>query len=105
MGTDDGVKWRPVDSSGSAWMKRRMPAMYSFTAHWLQLERDRRRLCEPERTMCSYVWQEVQRGFHAQLNWSGAHGMAMWLTTCSTTGSSYSSVGGAPLLRLQRRLT
>ena len=49
--------------------------MYSFTTHWLQLERDRRRLREPERTMCSYVWQEAEGLSRiAKLEWCTRHG-------------------------------
>ena len=61
---------------GSKWLQRRMPAMNDFVCGWLTLEGDRRRLREPERTLCSYVWQEAEGVSRAaKLAWcrSGGH--------------------------------
>ena len=60
---------------GSRWLKRRMPAMNDFVCGWLTLEGDRRRLREPERTLCSYVWQEAEGiSRAAKLAWCNAGG-------------------------------
>ena len=59
---------------GSRWLKRRMPAMNDFVCGWLTLEGDRRRLRKPERTLCSYVWQEAEGiSRAAKLAWCNAH--------------------------------
>ena len=61
---------------GSRWLQQRMPAMNDFVCGWLTLEGDIvRRLREPERTLCSYVWQEAEGiSRAAKLAWCRAGG-------------------------------
>ena len=49
--------------------------MVAFVRAWLTQEGDRRRLRQPERTMCSYVWQEAEGiSRAAKMEWATREG-------------------------------
>ena len=45
---------------GSQWLKEKLPAMEVFVIQWLRESGDKRRLQHPERTIASYVFQEME---------------------------------------------
>ena len=45
---------------GSQWLKEKLPAMEAFVIQWLRESGDKRRLQHPERTIASYVFQEME---------------------------------------------
>ena len=63
-------QYQNLQREGSMWLLRRMGAMEQFVRAWLVHTGDRRRLRQPERTMCSYVWQEAEGiSREAKLQW------------------------------------
>ena len=53
-------QYQNLQREGSVWLMRRMGAMERFVRAWLTHTSDRWRLRQPERTLCSYVWQEAE---------------------------------------------
>ena len=52
--------YRRVQSVGTQWLARHMPAMLQFVTMHLRNTRDSRRLEHPERTVASYIFQEAE---------------------------------------------
>jgi len=68
-------RYRRAMSVGTDWLARFMPAMQTFVVAHLRNVSDRQRLEHPERTLASYVFQEVEGiSRAAKLQWCEARG-------------------------------
>ena len=74
-------QYQNMQRDGSVWLMHRMGAMTQFVKTYLQQQGDaksRHRLRTPERTLCSYIWQEAEGiSRDAKLQWSARRDYAV----------------------------